>query len=53
MVREQMTFFDSALFLLSQLSEYFVQMLAEISIQHFPAAFRDKNNVIQSFPIQE
>jgi hypothetical protein len=47
-----MPFFNAAFFLLGQLSEHLAQMPAQISIQYFPSAFRDKNNMVLALPLR-
>ena len=52
MVGQKMPFFNAAFFLLGQLSEHLAQMPAQISIQYFPSAFRDKNNMVLALPLR-
>jgi hypothetical protein len=43
-VAQQVAFFIPAFLLLGQLSKYFAQMLPQLAVQHFAAAFRNENH---------
>ena len=51
-VGQKMPFLNPAFFLLGQLSEHFAQMPAQVSVQHLPCAFGDKNNVLLALPLR-
>jgi hypothetical protein len=44
------TFLNPAFLLLGQLSKYLAQMLPQLAIQHFAAAFRNENHVVLALP---
>jgi len=50
MIRPQMTFFHTAFSLTDQLSENLSQILAKLSIQHFPPIFRNPYHMILALP---
>jgi hypothetical protein len=52
MVSLKMPFLNPTLLLLGQLAEHLAQILAQRSVQHLPAAFRDKNYVVLALPFR-
>jgi hypothetical protein len=53
MVGQKMAFLDPAFLLLGQFAKHLAQVLPKVPVQHLPTALGNKNNVVQSFPIQE
>jgi hypothetical protein len=52
MVGQKMPFLNPALLLLGQFSQHLTQMPAQIPVQHFAPALRDKNNVVLALPFR-
>ncbi|CRI63457.1 hypothetical protein THIOKS11320106 [Thiocapsa sp. KS1] len=51
MVGHQMALFDPTFLVSRELVEHLPQMCPQLPVQHFPTAFRDKNNVIFTLPL--
>lgn len=51
-VGQQMPVFNAAILLLGQLTKHLAQVLAQVSIQHLPAAFGNENNVVLALPLR-
>jgi hypothetical protein len=47
-----MAFLDLAFTLLRKIAEYLAQVMAKGFVKHFPAALRDKHNVILAIPFR-